>query len=1075
MRIFYITFLVFFFFTPKLLAQYCGKVVYGLEDGVINPMAGAVIDSKGNFWGSSVGGINLFDGKKWKNLTTDDGLIINKAYHRIEDKEGGIWFAHGSSSGMSRYINGQFEQYVYSAFGVDSLKEGQKWFPYASYTQQIACDKRTGKLVVFHQSQSRQYWFHEYDYISQSFKKERTPFLNEALFKKYEPYLKYQEMSGNWMHIDWKNDFYLAVVVGKETHLIYQDGHIIKLPINGFLSITDFWTPDGKGGQHVYKPEKNQLLKFQDSKWVPVPPPNLERYGKDFQNVKLFFFKSFTRLMPLGKYDLYTMWKIEDEDFEDSFVLAIHEPFTDKVIQTMLLEEEESVWATAHFIKDKAGTYWYHSGQNLVRLFPNQMIIPKGFQDLPKDVWSITGTANDRVWFSAFSTDSTEVGLRSFDGLKLKEPKGELATYFKMPAGSVSDKKGNKYFSIDSTWPSRKKSGVLKIDNTGTSEELIEEVRGAILGWDKKGGLMYGTKHYGMWILPKEKKGIEQSDWKRIDGKKGLGVQPINDAIQTTQGNYWMGNIATGLAIYYPEQDTVFNWTKEKDKTNYGVQCLAEDAKGNIWLGTDKGLGFFKNENPHSSLNLKDNIQMVAADYTGKVSIEVCKLYDEKTLLIGNRKGFFLLDLEAWYRTPRQLIIQSFNASSGHQGKAVFANSSWVDSKKRIWLSCIDGVIRYTPDVLNRDTLSPSIRIDNLEVGEQVFTYFSKKIKLSATERTIKINISHPTNPMLLDNIRFRHRINDEDWSELSDEPSIEYYNLAAANYVFEVIAEKNGLRSLPSQIKFRIAPVLWQNPWFWAAIMCVLLVIGLYFRRKEVQILQQEIELGKTKTDMDNINKEKEKLEIQVIINQLNPHFINNALQWLQVRLDDNEDEEGVKVVGKLSENIRTVFKNSRDQKAYHSIVDEMKLVENYLFIQKRRFKDKLFYDIPNGANLQGLEAVDVPLLMIQIHVENAVEHGIRNKKRGGCVKVTYTENDKYVIVQIEDDGIGRKQAQVIGSKGTQNGTKMLEELINYYNNLNTFSVSQRFEDDIFTNEQGEGYGTRSIIQIPKQYNYNL
>ena len=329
---------------------------------------------------------------------------------------------------------------------------------------------------------------------------------------------------------------------------------------------------------------------------------------------------------------------------------------------------------------------------------------------------------------------------------------------------------------------------------------------------------------------------------------------------------------------------------------------------------------------------------------------------------------------------------------------------------------------------------------------------------------------------MLYDNIRFRYRLSgNEEWSNLTNQTKIDYLNLSSGNYTFEVIAEKNGIRSKPAIIKFQIAQVLWQNPLFWLAIFGLLIGLVLFFRRKERMILEQKIQIEKSKVEMADIKKEKEQLQVQTIVNQLNPHFINNALHWLQIRLNDMEDKEGVGVVGKLSENISTVFKNSRNQKAYHSLPNEIKLAENYLFIQKQRFKEKLHYNIPSQDLLQNMEKVNIPLLMVQIHVENAVEHGIRNKIIGGTIKVTCKEDNDYVIIQIEDDGVGRAAAKKIGSKGTQNGTKMLKELETIYNEQNELPIRQIYEDNIFGKNENEKYGTRVNLHIPKKYNFEI
>ena len=62
-----------------------------------------------------------------------------------------------------------------------------------------------------------------------------------------------------------------------------------------------------------------------------------------------------------------------------------------------------------------------------------------------------------------------------------------------------------------------------------------------------------------------------------------------------------------------------------------------------------------------------------------------------------------------------------------------------------------------------------------------------------------------------------------------------------------------------------------------------------------------------------------------------------------------------------------------------------------------------------------------------------------------------------------------------MIGSKGTQNGTTMLRELEMIYNKQNTRPLQQLYEDEIFTDASGKGYGTRVIIRMPREYNFEF
>jgi LytS/YehU family sensor histidine kinase len=121
-------------------------------------------------------------------------------------------------------------------------------------------------------------------------------------------------------------------------------------------------------------------------------------------------------------------------------------------------------------------------------------------------------------------------------------------------------------------------------------------------------------------------------------------------------------------------------------------------------------------------------------------------------------------------------------------------------------------------------------------------------------------------------------------------------------------------------------------------------------------------------------------------------------------------------------------------------------------------------------------LEDVYVPIMSIQIHTENAIEHGIRNNRDGaGWVKISVEHELDRVVVRIEDSGVGRAKSREIKSLGTQYGTQMISDIEQIYNKFNILPISHRYEDDIFMNEQGIRYGTRVIITFPKKFDFKL
>lgn len=141
---------------------------------------------------------------------------------------------------------------------------------------------------------------------------------------------------------------------------------------------------------------------------------------------------------------------------------------------------------------------------------------------------------------------------------------------------------------------------------------------------------------------------------------------------------------------------------------------------------------------------------------------------------------------------------------------------------------------------------------------------------------------------------------------------------------------------------------------------------------------------------------------EIAFLQSQVKPHFLYNAINTISAfSLDDPKMARDLLV--KLSRYLR----GSLDFKNRYKLVTlrkELELVEAYLFIEKARFGErlKIVYDIDDNVDCM------MPSLVIQPLVENSVQHGLENRKHGGTVKIAAQNEKKFIVITVEDDGIG-------------------------------------------------------------------
>jgi len=234
---------------------------------------------------------------------------------------------------------------------------------------------------------------------------------------------------------------------------------------------------------------------------------------------------------------------------------------------------------------------------------------------------------------------------------------------------------------------------------------------------------------------------------------------------------------------------------------------------------------------------------------------------------------------------------------------------------------------------------------------------------------------------------------------------------------------------------------------------IAVILLFMVFVTRKNVLIK------SRFEAELKN-EREKHELELQALRSQMNPHFVHNSLNAIQYYIQRNEVELSEDYLNRFSKLFRSFFELSRQQTI--TLDEEVKLLNNYLAIEKMRFEDKLQYTIEFDDNLDPDSRI--PSLLLQPIVENAVNHGIFHKSESGLVRVVflYIDEMSYRVI-IEDDGIGlaRSKAQFKASGKTleNRSSSVLKDRLKLLEYSNTFKVDYLVED------RKDKQGTRVVL----------
>ncbi len=206
---------------------------------------------------------------------------------------------------------------------------------------------------------------------------------------------------------------------------------------------------------------------------------------------------------------------------------------------------------------------------------------------------------------------------------------------------------------------------------------------------------------------------------------------------------------------------------------------------------------------------------------------------------------------------------------------------------------------------------------------------------------------------------------------------------------------------------------------------------------------------------------------ELHALRSQMDPHFIFNTLNSVQNFILKSNKIEAYNYLIKFSDSIRLILENSKD--SFIEIQKELDLINLYVDLQGLRFRNKIKYvqDIDPTVLYDTLK---IPAMIIQPIIENAILHGLVNKKEGGVVALTLKHEGDCIQCVIEDNGIGRQEAMrrkrgtskkhlSISTMNTAERIKILERNANK-------KVTYQIED-LFS-KNGVSLGTRVSIILP-------
>jgi ligand-binding sensor domain-containing protein len=599
-----------------------------------------------------------------------------------------------------------------------------------------------------------------------------------------------------------------------------------------------------------------------------------------------------------------------------------------------------------------------------------------------------------------------------------------------------------------------------------------------------------------------------------IPGEKRLREYPLpfpdypqlKKIIKDDEGNFWITGYLAGLMkLDYKNHSLIsIDLSKHADrfKKTMGGDRIALDKNGNIWVREHDGLMIYR----------RDIDSLIYINYTNKEAkalrgmghIEALEngdiwfstrrallgyahadsLYKGILRLYGRKDGLKGNGIYATHYYNNRLLIfsdigmQEFDPKTQKFGKVyneVFGIPHSVSDLARlssgeIALGNTKYISIFHPDSLtiSRDRPIPFISSFQVFNEESVLDQDISDIDtvfLSHKENFFGLELSALgfTRPQ---NTQFRYMLEgfDLDWQDGTERKFASYTNVPGGEYKFILeTADQDGNFSDHQSITYLfISTVWWKSTWFILLTTLLLVVLAYLIYKYRINQVRREERLR------SGYEQKLANVEMSALRAQMNPHFIFNSLNSIEYYIINNEPERASDYLNRFSRLIRLILQNSKNTKV--PLKDDLEALKLYIEMESMRFDNLFDYEVKIESGIS-MDEILIPPMLIQPYVENAIWHGLMQKKdEKGKLELTIRKVNGQLNCYIKDNGIGRDAADKLKSKSATRrksyGMKITSDRLHMLNNIAGVNAAVNVED--LRDEKGDARGTKVKLIIP-------
>ena len=446
---------------------------------------------------------------------------------------------------------------------------------------------------------------------------------------------------------------------------------------------------------------------------------------------------------------------------------------------------------------------------------------------------------------------------------------------------------------------------------------------------------------------------------------------------QDNTGIVWVG-MDNGLA-HLKDTNIVAYKLPETMPKRFEVTNITQMADGTLLVGTNGTGLLYKNGDNWSVIN---KTQGLIADIIGRIKcyrnsniVYVCTPLGLNKLVFENGKA---------------KVVEKITKAHGLPDNSVRD----IDFEGKTMYVATEGGVVFAENIYHSDSVIPP-QILSIAVNGQPFTT-DQNLNLTYNQNNLTFRLLSFQN-RTADKTMFRYKVQtQEPWNE-TDNRAITLLGLSPNAYTLDVQAQnEDGVWSTSLKMPFIIRPPWYASWWFRSLLILSALAGGYLFYKNRIRNLKREHDIALQIND----------LERTALAMQMNPHFIFNCLNSIQLLMQRGDKDKAMLYLGHFAKLVRFTLESTRRGKI--TIAEEVQALTHYLSLEKLRFKAGLNYtiDIDNHIDTHDIE---IPAMLIQPFVENALKHGLSTEQTAAHISVHFKQTiPNFLIINIKDNGKG-------------------------------------------------------------------